>query len=304
MTQGIDQLPYIGESQIAEVLEWVPLIDALEEAFKAFSCGRVAQPVRQMVKVPDRNAIIAAMPAVGDSMAVKVVTVYHDNAGTHLPTHQAVIMVFDINTGSPLAVLDGRLITEMRTAAGSAAAARKLAPAKTPVLTILGSGVQGRAHVQALRAIRQFDEVRIWSRTPANAEKLADEVGGVFEPDPQRAVEGADIVACTTSATEPVVLGDWIKSGAFVSSVGWNTADGRELDDAAMSNTVIVESRDAAIDQAGNVRGSGCSIFAEIGEVYSGTATVEPGSTVIYDSVGIAIMDVAAAKLVYDRITN
>lgn len=304
MTQGINELPYIGESRIAEVLEWSPLIDTLEEAFVAYSSGRVQQPVRQMVKVPNRNAIIAAMPAVGDAMAVKVVTVYHDNAAKNLPSHQAVIMVFDIDNGSPLAVLDGRLITEMRTAAGSAAAARKLAPAKTPVLTVLGSGVQARAHIQALRAVRDFDEVRIWSRTPGNGEMLSEEMGAVFEPNAQRAVEGADVVACTTSATEPVVFGEWIKPGAFVSSVGWNTADGRELDDAAMSNVVIVESRDAAQDQAGNVRGSGCDIHAEIGEIYAGTASVTPGSTIIYDSVGIAIMDVASAKLVYDRITN
>ena len=95
-------------------------------------------------------------------------------------------------------------------------------------------------------------------------------------------------------------MGDWLKPGAFVTSVGWNTHDGRELDDAAMAHTVVVESRDAARDQAGNVRGSGCEIFAEIGEIYSGARSVPDGATVIYDSVGIAIMDVAAAKLAYD----
>jgi ornithine cyclodeaminase/alanine dehydrogenase-like protein (mu-crystallin family) len=110
--------------------------------------------------------------------------------------------------------------------------------------------------------------------------------------------------ACTTAAKEPVVKGAWLKAGAFVTAVGWNTIDGRELDDAAMANTVIVESYDAARDQAGNIRGSGCEIFAEIGEVYSGTKIVPKGSTVIYDSVGMAIMDVAAAKLAYDLITK
>ena len=121
--QGLDALPFINEARIAEVLEWTPLIDALERAMVDFSAGNVEQPVRQMVPIPGHDAIIAAMPAVGEAMAVKVVTLYHDNAGTDIPTHQAVILVFDKDNGSPLAVLDGRLITEMRTAAGSAAAA-------------------------------------------------------------------------------------------------------------------------------------------------------------------------------------
>ena len=152
MSLGHDSssLPYISEEQIRAVLDWGPLIDTLEQAMIAFSAGEVAQPVRQMVPVPGHNAIIAAMPAVGDAMAVKVVTLYHDNAGTELPTHQAVILVFDKSNGSPLAVLDGRLITEMRTAAGSAAAARKLAKQNPDVVTIMGNGVQAFAHAEAL----------------------------------------------------------------------------------------------------------------------------------------------------------
>ena len=110
----------------------------------------------------------------------------------------------------------------------------------------------------------------------------------------------ADIVACTTSATEPILNGAWLKPGAFVAAVGWNGRDGRELDDAAMANTVIVDSRDAARDQSGNVRGSGCAIFAELGEVLAGERTVPAGATAVYDTVGIAIMDVAAAKLACD----
>jgi len=302
MTQPLSELPFINEARIAEVLDWPDLIDVLEGAMIAFSAGNVAQPVRQMVDVPGQNAIIAAMPAVGEAMAVKVVTLYHDNAGTDLPTHQAVILVFDVANGSPLAVLDGRLITEMRTAAGSAAAARKLAPRATKVLTVLGSGVQARAHIKALQTVRKFDEVRIWSRNKAHARALATDTGASAFDDPEDAVKGADVVACTTGATEPVLRGAWLKPGAFVSAVGWNTADGRELDDDAMSHIVIVESRDAAHDQAGNVRGSSCEIFAEIGEIYSGEKRVTPGETIVYDSVGIAIMDVAAAKLAYDLV--
>lgn len=299
-------LPFVSEAQIDAALTWPALIDAIEQAMIAFSAGDVQQPVRQMIPVPGKSAIMAAMPAVGGgaigSMGVKVVTLFHDNAGTGLPTHQAVILLFDTENGSPLAVLDGRLITEMRTAAGTAAVVRKLAPEKPGVATILGNGVQAHAHAAALRAVREIGELRLWGRSDERARPVADELGATFVADAEAAVNDADIVVCATSATEPVVQGAWVKPGAIVASVGWNGADGRELDDACMAHSVLVESRDAAHDQAGNVRGSGCTIHAEVGELFAGKASVPDGATVIYDSVGIAIQDVAAAKLAFQRV--
>jgi len=302
--QAMATLPFINEAQIEAVLDWGPLMDTLEHAMIDFSAGNVAQPVRQLIPVPGHDAIIAAMPAVGEAMAVKVVTLYHENAGTEIPTHQAVILVFNKDNGSPLAVLDGRLITEMRTAAGSAAAARKLAVTERAIVTIMGNGVQARSHIKALAEVTKYEELRLWSRNEAGGKALAEEFGATYIANAEQAVRDADIVACTTAAKEPIVKGAWLKTGAFVSAVGWNTIDGRELDDAAMANTVIVESYDAARDQAGNIRGSDCEIFAEIGEVYSGSKIVPEGSTVIYDSVGMAIMDVAAAKLAYDLVVK
>ena len=300
---GLESLPFFSETEIGGVLTWEPLIDTVEQALISLSAGAIEQPVRQMVPVPGRDAIIAAMPAVGDAMAVKVVTLFHDNSGTDLPTHQAVIMVFDVSNGTPLAVMDGRLITEMRTAAGSAAAARKLAPETPEVTTIMGSGVQAKAHAAALATVRPLGELRLWSRTETTGRQAANTIGATFFGDAEQAVRGADIVACTTSATDPILCGDWLKPGAFVTSVGWNGHDGRELDEAAMANTVIVEDRDTALDQAGNIRKSGCEIFAEAGEIYAGIKSIPNGETVIYDSVGVAILDVAAAKLAYDLLT-
>jgi thiomorpholine-carboxylate dehydrogenase len=301
--QGLASLPFFNEEQIAGVLEWAPLIDVMENALISLSAGKVEQPVRQMVPVPGRDAIIAAMPAVGEAMAVKVVTLFHENAGTGLSTHQAVIMLFDITNGTPLAVMDGRLITEMRTAAASAAAVRALAVETPEVVTIMGSGVQARAHAEALATVRPLGELRLWSQTETSGYAAAADIGAVFIADAEQAVRGADIIACTTSATEPVLMGDWLKSGAFVTAVGWNGHNGRELDDAAMDNTVLVEEIETAQNQAGNIRGSDCEIFAEIGEIYTGKKTVRGGATVIYDSVGVAILDVAAAKLAYDLLT-
>ncbi len=298
--QELETLPIIGEKQVANLLKWGPLIDAMEAALGEFSTGKVAQPVRQIVPVPGHDAIIAAMPAVGAAMAVKIVTLYHANAGTDIPTHQAVILVLDKENGAPLALLDGRLITEMRTAAGSAAAARKFAPKSVDVVTIMGNGVQAEAHVDALASVMEWKELRFWARDRAKGREVAHRKGAIFFEDAETAVHGADVVACTTAAKQPILQGAWLKPGSFVTAVGWNTSEGRELDDDAMSHTVVVESSEAARDQAGNVRGSNCEIFAEAGEIYTGLKKVRKGSTVIYDSVGIAIMDVAAAKLVYD----
>jgi len=298
--QDLESLPIIGERRIAKLLKWDPLIDAMENALKEFSAGTVVQPVRQIIPVPGRDAVFAAMPAVGTAMAVKIVTLYHGNAGANLPTHQGVIVVLDIDNGSPLALLDGRLITEMRTAAGSAAVARALAPASVEVVTIMGNGVQAGAHAEALARVRKWKELRIWARDEARGRQLAERLGAKFVANAETAVRDADIVACTTAAKKPILQGDWLKPGAFVAAVGWNGPDGRELDDAAMANTIIVESRDAASKESGNVRGSNGKIFAEAGEIFSGSKFAPHGATTIYDSVGIAIMDVTAAKLVYD----
>lgn len=300
---GLDRLTFIGEAEIAAALRWPELIDTVEAAMIAFSAGRVAQPVRQMIAVPGADAFMAAMPAVGDAMGVKVVTLFHGNAGTGVPTHQAVVLLFDRAKGTPLAVLDGRLITEMRTAAGTAAIVRRLTSEEPKAAAILGNGVQARAHAEALRSVREIAELRLWARNPAHGRPVAADLGAVFHAEAEAAVRDADIVVCATSATEPVLMGAWVREGALVASVGWNGADGRELDDAAMAHTVLVESRDAARNQAGDVRGSGCDIFAEVGEVYAGTKSVPERVTVIYDSVGIAIQDVAAARLAYDRAT-
>ncbi len=299
---SLDRLPLIGEAEIATAVRWPDLIDAIEAAMMAFSARQVVQPVRQMIPVPGKDAFMGAMPAIGDAMGVKVVTLFRGNAGTDVPTHQAVILLFDRANGAPLAVLDGRLITEMRTAAGTAAIVRKLTSEEPKTVAILGNGVQARAHADALRSVRKIGELRLWARNPDHGRPVAEELGAVFLSDAAEAVRDADIVVCATSATEPVLKGAWLRRGALVASVGWNGPDGRELDDDAMAHTVLVESRDAARDQAGNVRGSGCEIFAEAGEIYAGTATVPEGATVVYDSVGIAIQDVAAAGLAYDRV--
>jgi thiomorpholine-carboxylate dehydrogenase len=199
-----------------------------------------------------------------------------------------------------MAVLDGRLITEMRTAAVSAAVTRRLARPESRVLALLGSGVQAKAHLEALRTLYRFDEVRVWSRTPAHAEAFAL-AHGAKARDLEAAVRGADIVVTATHATEPILKGSWLQPGAHVNAVGAPRPTWRELDDDCMGNILVVDSREAALTESGDVILSGASVYAEAGEVLAGTKIVEPTATTVFKSVGLAVEDIAAALLVTER---
>jgi thiomorpholine-carboxylate dehydrogenase len=277
------------------------LIPAMERALIDFSAGRIAQPVRQMLSVEPHGGHFGAMPAAGESaMGAKLVTFYPGNAAHGLPTHLAMILLFRPETGEPLAIMDGRLITEMRTSAVSAVATKALAAQNARILAILGSGVQARSHVEALRLVRDFEDIRTWSRTREHAERFADEVGAKVT-SAEEAVRGADVVVTATSSMEPVLKGAWLKPGVHVNAVGWRGPKGRELDDEAMRNVVVVDSREAVLREAGDVLLSGAEIYAELGEVLAGAKPVSPEATTIFESVGIAVEDIVAAKLVYDR---
>src|SRR6516162_4365428 len=166
---------YLSEEGVGDLLRWDRLIAAMEAALAGFSLGRVLQPVRSMLTIEEGKRYLGIMPAVAeDAMGVKLVSFYPGNAGTRVPTHLAMVLLFRPDTGEPLAVMDGRLITEMRTAAVSAAATRRLATPDSRVLAVLGSGVQARAHLQALMLVRGFEEVCVWSRTAEHAKSFAD----------------------------------------------------------------------------------------------------------------------------------
>jgi ornithine cyclodeaminase/alanine dehydrogenase-like protein (mu-crystallin family) len=297
-------LLFISEEQVREVLRLEDLIPALEQALMSFSAGSVRQPLRTIISIEEQHALFGIMPAVyGDVLGAKLVCVYPGNAARGLHTHLGVIQLFRSDTGEPLATLDGRLITELRTAAVSAIATKTLAPASTPVLAILGSGVQARAHLRALRLTRPFEEIRIWSRTPAHAERLAGEVGGKAV-SLEAAVRDADVVITVTNSPEPIVRGAWLKAGAYVNAVGAVGPTRRELDTGVMrSGPVIVESREAALRESGEIVISQVPVYAELGEILDGRKPAPTGRNVIFKSTGIAVEDLAAAKLVYDLFT-
>jgi ornithine cyclodeaminase/alanine dehydrogenase-like protein (mu-crystallin family) len=299
-----DELLFINEEQVRAALSYDELIPAMRLALADFSAGRVVQPLRTVMSVSQYTGWFAVMPAVyGDVMGTKMVTFYPRNVDKGKHTHLAMIQLFRADTGEPLAMLDGRLITEMRTAAVSAVAVDLLAQPDAKVLGILGSGVQARSHVRALSRVRRFEEIRVWSRSESNARKFAEEVGGRVTTA-EEAASGADVVLTLTSSPEPVLLGRWLKKDSMVCAVGAVTPDRRELDDEAMRGAVVVESREAGMREPGDILLAKAQVTAEIGELLQGVELDRRDRPVVFKSVGIAIEDVAAAKLVYDRITG
>jgi len=227
------------------------------------------------------------------------VTFYPGNAELGLHTHMAVVELIRRSTGEPLAVMDGRLITEMRTAAVSAVALDALAPAAATSLGILGSGVQARSHIEAFRRVRPaLNEIRVWSRTTANAERLAEETGARVVSIEEAAA--SDVVLTVTSSPTPILEGKWLSESAVVLAVGATGASLRELDDEVMRSCfVVAESRSCAERESGDVRLSGATVQAEIGEVLSGKIAAPVGRRILFKSVGMATEDLVGARLVW-----
>jgi ornithine cyclodeaminase/alanine dehydrogenase-like protein (mu-crystallin family) len=299
-----DKLLFLDEDLVSAVLSYDELIPAIRQALIDFSAGRVVQPLRTVMSVAAHAGWFAVMPAVyGGVMGAKMVTFYPKNVDLGKHTHMAMIQLFRADTGEPLALMDGRLITEMRTAAVSAVAVDLLAPPGAKVLGILGSGVQARSHVRALSRVRKFEEIRVWSRSEANASRFAEEVGARVM-SAEQVVRGADVVLTLTSSPTPILQGRWLKKDAMVCAVGAVTPDRRELDDDAMRGAVVVESREAALREPGDILLAKAQVTAEIGELLQGGVMDNRNRPMVFKSVGIAVEDIAAAKLVYDRIAS
>jgi ornithine cyclodeaminase/alanine dehydrogenase-like protein (mu-crystallin family) len=295
---------HLDEQQVRKHLRMAELIPAMEKALIDFSAGKVTQPVRSVITVDPPGGFFGMMPALTPKgLGIKIVTFYATNAKLRIPTHMATIFLVDPKTGTPLAVMDGTLITEMRTAAVSAAATKLLASPDAKVLAILGSGVQARSHVEALRYVRKFDEIRVWSHTAEHAERFAKEIGAKAMPA-EDAVRGADVIVTATNSKTPVLNGAWLKPGCHVNAVGACRPDWRELDDETMANVVFVDSRAAAMKESGDIILSGAEIYAELGKALAAKIPSRANETTVFKSLGMAVEDIAAALLVYRSATS
>jgi alanine dehydrogenase len=294
----------LSQQQVQELLDLDALIDALADAHRELSEGKASMPAR-IAAFAERGGLLGAMPSYLPSagLACKLVTLFPQNTDRH--THQALIGVFDPDNGTPIALMDGTYITATRTAAGSALATRLLAREDAKVLAILGAGVQARTHADALRRVRDFEEIRVASRNPERAAATAQEIGATAAESFEQAVRGADVVAATTHATEPIVLRDWLEPGTHVNSVGANPDGTGEVDPAIVREAAVV-----AVEYRGSTLApppagaaefrEGAPKVVELGELVAGT---RPGRSAqdevtLYKSVGVAVQDAAAAALV------
>ncbi|MEP6602971.1 MAG: NAD(P)-binding domain-containing protein [Spartobacteria bacterium] len=294
---------YLDEDEVRRHLRMADLIPAMEKALIDFSAGKVIQPVRSVIAVDPPGGFFGMMPALADGLGIKIVTFYPPNAERGIPTHMATIFLVDRETGAPLAVMDGRLITEMRTAAVSAAATKLLASRDAKVLAILGSGVQAGSHMEALRLVRDFQEIRVWSPNAEHAQRFAKEIGAKAMAA-EAAVRDADVVVTCTSSKMSILQGAWLKPGCHVNAVGACRPDWRELDDEAMANVVFVDSREAAMKESGDVILSRATVHAELGEALAGKIDHRANETTIFKSLGMAVEDIAAAMLVYRAVAG
>jgi ornithine cyclodeaminase/alanine dehydrogenase-like protein (mu-crystallin family) len=310
----------INQAQVNQLLTMAECIQVMEQAFRALAAGDTLQPLRQVMWLPDKRGVLAAMPAyLGgiETIGLKAISVFPGNHATPFDSHQGVVLLFEARNGQMQAILDATAITAIRTAAVSALATRLLARPEAAELAILGSGTQARTHLEAMRLVRPIRRVRVWSRNPEHVSRFAMQEaqrhGIPVEalPSAQAAVEGADIICTTTSAAEPVLLGEWLTPGCHLNAVGSSTPNARELDTPAVVRArLYVDRRESALNEAGELLyalkegavGEG-HIQAELGDLLVRKAPGRQSAEEItlFKSLGLAIEDLAAAHFIYQK---
>lgn len=310
----------LSEKQVQSLIDIDELIAALEQAHIQYSTGNAVMPVRLVVPLPQIGGRITSMPGyLNDdrALAMKVVTYFQNNPQQNLPAILATIMLFSADTGKMIAAMDGSYITAIRTACASAMATRALANVQTPVLGILGAGVQAGAHIQALARVCRLERIKIYSPSGSSAEAIkkdwqrAVQIPIDVARSAEETVRAADLLVTVTTAKEPILKAEWLKPGLHINAVGSHRPDQREIDAPTLARAkVVVDSREAIMAECGDIllaikEGSIAekNIHGEIGEILAGTkqGRTRADEITLYKSVGIAIQDVAAANLVYRK---
>ncbi len=310
----------MNQSEVPRLLPVKDCVDVMARAFAALARGEAEMPIRQILWLPGKTGALGLMPAHLTGLAavgLKAVTFFPRNEGTDLDSHQGAVLLFEAGRGRLLAVIDATSVTAVRTAAVSGLATRLLAREDAGDLALVGSGVQARTHLEAMRAVRPIRRVRVASQTLARAKRFAEREGKRHElaitpcASVQEAVSGADIVCTVTSSREPVVRGEWLKDGAHLNVVGSSVATAREVDTAAVVRSrLFVDHRASALQEAGDFlipRAEGAvsdaHIRGDLGEVLNGSVPgrTSPSDVTLFKSVGLAIEDIAAAQHIYAK---
>lgn len=284
------------------------LLDGLEAGFGWLELGEVQTPPRPKLPVADRGfslAMSAWRP--GMQLTVKIVNVFEGNHALGLPSHQALISLFDPDTGAPTCVMDGASITGVRTAAAAMLSVRMLSRADSRIATVIGAGVQGREHLRLLPLVRSIARINVWSRNPEHALRVAAGSETVHATtDVEAAVRESDIVCLTTASPSPVIQADWLKPGAHITSVGHRSLAGELPRDLAEKHRLFVETLDAFQPSpvgCGELAGLDPATGTTIGAVALGRkpGRLSPTEITVYKAMGNAMEDMVAANLVYQR---
>jgi alanine dehydrogenase len=315
---------FLSRKDVESVLTMKEAIEAVENGFREHGLGTVNMPLRSVIRVDRHKGSVLFMPASIEGMGalgVKVVSVYSDNPSKYnLPTTQGVVLLTDPENGAVLAIMDGTFLTAMRTGAASGVATKYLAKTDAKTVGLIGTGVQGRTQILGISEVREIEKVKAYDILPDRCSSFCKEISKELEVDavpvstPELAVKGSDIVATSSTSKIPVLNGDWLDEGVHVNAIGSHTPDARELDATAIKRAkVIVDSRDAALKEAGDImipisQGiiSSEHIYAELGEIITGKKKGRESLSeiIIFKSQGLAIQDVSTASRVYELATK
>jgi ornithine cyclodeaminase/alanine dehydrogenase-like protein (mu-crystallin family) len=305
----------LNQAEVEQLLDMEGCIEAMAGILEALARGELFQPLRTIAFPPGESSAIGLMPAhrsgAQSAYSLKTVCVFPDNPTRGLDAHQGTVTLFSGQTGQVRALMNASAITAIRTAAVSAVATRLLARDDASELAIVGSGVQGRSHIEAMRAVHPWAHIRVASRTNENAQALADETGAEAAESVEEAVRGADVVVTATNSSEPVLRHAWLKPGAHVNAVGSSVKTARELDTATMAaGSLFVDRRESTLNEAGDYLFAAKEgaigpdhIKAEIGEILIGKhpGRTSPDELTVFKSLGLAVEDLAAAEYVVRR---
>lgn len=312
---------FVNKERIASLLPMEECIEVMEKMFRSLAAGECVQPLRNIMRLPDGSGVLGMMPGYAAKlgvMGIKVISVFHANSESGLPSHQGIVMLFDAKNGQPLMLFDALEITAIRTAAASAVATKILSRENSSTLAIIGSGEQAKRHIEAMLLVRNIKNINIWSRNEKNARQLVNELSGEYDlhihvkENVQQAVEHADIICTVTASKEPVVMGNWIAAGTHINAIGSSTALSRELDTNAIIRAKLFTDRyESLFNEAGDFlipKKEGAvtdeHVKAEIGEVLCGIkkGRENDAEITVFKSLGIAAEDIFSAYHIYEKI--
>ena len=312
------EIRLLSSNDVKKALPMEEAIEVTKKAFSSLSSRKVEMPLRNRIHIPKQDGVLLTMPAAaledGD-IAVKIVSVFGKNLKRGLPLIHAILIILDAENGKILSMMDGEVLTAVRTGAGVGVATDILAPNEANIVAIIGSGKQARSLLEAVCTVRNIKQVRVYSPNSEHVHKFAEEMSGLGKipsdikalSSSAAALKGADIICTATNSVKPVISFDYLKQGAHVNAVGSFQPTMQEIDSKTIaSSLVVVDSLESALVETGDIiipldKGliKKQHICAEIGEIINGTKKGRSSSDQLtfFKSCGVAVQDVVTAGI-------